>query len=85
MGAKRKVTRKAGKMEVFFVNNAGGGFADTLEVDEGCTAGELFEDMMEGAESANYMISINRDPATEDQVIESGDKVTITPTAVKGS
>ena len=34
---------------------------------------------------ANYVIRVNRMPVTEDQVLQDGDKVTVTPTKIDGA
>ncbi len=89
--AKKKTTRKksgsgtAKKIKAFFINAAGGGFADQLEVDQGCTVEELFESMMEGCKPKDYLILVNRAPASADEVIQDGDRISITPVQVKGS
>lgn len=87
--AKRVKTGKgsgSGKSNtVYFINAAGGGFSDTLEVEVGCTVAELFEDMMKGAKPESYLIMVNRMPVAADEVIQDGDRVSITPVQVKGS
>ena len=86
--AKKRVGKKSGTGKsntVYFINAAGGGFSDTLEVEVGCTVAELFDDMMEGVKPENYLIMVNRMPVAADEVIEDGDRVSITPVSVKGS
>ncbi len=82
--AKKKSSKKT--VDITFINNAGTGFADVVEMEVGTTAEELFYSMMgEEAKPADHLISINRLVAAADQVVEEGDTVVITPTNVKGS
>lgn len=72
-------------MKLFFVNNDGGGFADHIEVDDGITVAELFEDKMPGRKPADYLIRVNRLPAAADQVLQPGDRASITPLKIEGA
>lgn len=89
--AKKKTTRKkngsgtAKKIKAYFINAVGGGYSDILEVDQGCTVEELFESMMEGQKPQDHLILVNRAPAAADEVIQDGDRISITPIQVKGS
>ena len=51
-------------MKIMFINNHGGGFADTIEVAEGITIEKLFVERMPGQNAADYLIRVNRLPAT---------------------
>ena len=44
-------------MKIFFLNNDGGGFADQIDVAEGTTLGQLFEQRMPGSDPRNYLIN----------------------------
>src|SRR5271156_5470360 len=46
-------------MKIFFLNNDGGGFADQIDVAEGTTLGQLFEQRMPGSDPHNYLIRVN--------------------------
>ncbi len=72
-------------MKILYVNNDGGGFADTVEVDEGATVASLFADKVSGRKPADYLIRVNRLPASSDQTLREGDRVTITPTKIEGA
>ena len=72
-------------MKILYVNNDGGGFADTIEVDEGATVASLFADKVSGRKPADYLIRVNRLPAAPDQPLREGDRVTITPTKIEGA
>jgi hypothetical protein len=45
---------------LFFINNDGGGFADTIEVADGTSITELFEQRMPHGKPADYLIRVNR-------------------------
>lgn len=88
MAKAKKTGKKGGSGKantVYFINAAGGGYSDTLGVEVGCTVAELFDEMMEGAKPENYLIMVNRMPVAADEVIQDGDRVSITPVQVKGS
>ena len=62
-------------MKILFINNNGGGFADHIEVAEGSTVRQLFEQRIPGGKPENYLIRVNRLPASSDQVLQPGDRV----------
>ena len=72
-------------MKILFINNDGGGFADFIELPHGTSVQELFEQKMQGAKAANYLIRVNRQPAAKDQVLVKGDRVSMTPTNIEGA
>lgn len=72
-------------MKVMFINNDGGGFADTIEVAEGVSVAALFEQRLPGRPANDYLIRVNRLPATADQVLRDGDRVSMTPTKIEGA
>lgn len=72
-------------MKVLLINNDGGGFADHIEVNEGTTVDQLFERQMHGAKSGDYLIRVNRQPVAADQVLQNGDRISITPVKVEGA
>ena len=72
-------------MKIFYLNNDGGGFADTIEVADGTTVAKLFQKQQAGADAADYLIRVNRLPAAADQVLHDGDRVSVTPTKIAGA
>ncbi len=72
-------------MQVLFINNNGGGFADYLDVAENTTIGKFFADKMPLESSSNYLIRVNRQPVANDYVLQPGDRVTFTPTKIEGA
>ena len=71
-------------MQILFINNQGGGFADHIQVPEGITVLALFDEKI-GGKPADYLIRVNRQPAAADQVLAEGDRVSITPTKIEGA
>ena len=71
-------------MKILFINNNGGGFADTIEVPPGTTVRTLFDDKI-GGKPADYLIRVNRQPSTADQQLQEGDRISITPTKIEGA
>jgi hypothetical protein len=72
-------------MKVFFINNDGGGFADTIEVTQGTTIGRLFSERVPHGKPEDYLIRIDRQPVTSDQVLAEGNRVSVTPVKIQGA
>ena len=72
-------------MRILFVNNDGGGFADHIDIPHGTTVQELFERQMRQSKPENYLIRVNRQSTSRDQVLVEGDRVTFTPTKIEGA
>lgn len=72
-------------MRIFFVNNLGGGFADHIDVNEGTTVGQLFEQQMRNEKPGDFLIRCNRQVCPRDQVLQEGDRVSITPLKIEGA
>jgi len=70
-------------MKILFVNNDGGGFADYIEIESDTTVEDLFLDQV-GGEASDYLIRVNRQPCAADQVLQEGDRISITPTKIEG-
>lgn len=72
-------------MRVLYLNNDGGGFADHIEVPEGTTVEKFFLDHVTGGNSRDYLIRVNRQPASAGQILQSGDRLSITPVKIQGA
>ena len=72
-------------MKILFINNDGGGFADFIEIEPQTTVERLFERQVPHGKPANYLIRVNRQPVTSGQVLQEGDRVSITPTKIEGA
>lgn len=72
-------------MQILFISNNNGGFADYLDVDDNTTVGQFFANKMPHEASSNFLIRINRQPVANDYVLKPGDRVTITPTKIEGA
>ena len=72
-------------MRILFINNDGAGFADFLDIAESKTIEQFFKEKMQGEQSADYLIRVNRQPVPKDYVLQEGDRVTITPTKIEGA
>jgi sulfur carrier protein ThiS len=72
-------------MQLFFINNDGGGFADTIDVVDGTSIAQLFEQRVPHGKPADYLIRVNRQPVTADQILREGDRVSVTPTKIEGA
>ena len=72
-------------MQILFVNNLGGGFADHIEVADGTTVAQLFEQQMAGCVASDYLVRVDRLPAAADQVLHAGARVSFTPVKIEGA
>ncbi len=72
-------------MKILVINNDGGGFADYLEVADGTTVEQLVGQQIGSAKAENYLIRVNRQPCASDQVLQPGDRISITPTKIEGA
>ena len=72
-------------MKVLVINNDGAGFADYVLVADGLTVRELFSQQIKSGKPENYLIRVNRQPVPADQVLQEGDRISITPTKIEGA
>ncbi len=72
-------------MRILFINNDGGGFADTIEVADDTTVAKLFDERMLGRKPADFLVRVNRLLATADQLLQEGDRASITPVKIQGA
>lgn len=72
-------------MKILLINNDGGGFADQIEIQEGISLEQLFKRQCPDAKPGDYLIRVNRQPATNEQVLTEGDRVSITPRKIEGA
>lgn len=49
------------------------------------TVAKFFAERMPDRASADYLIRVNRQPVSREQVLRDGDRVTITPTKIDGA
>jgi len=72
-------------MRILFINNSGGGYADYVNIAENTTIDQFFAIKMQGEQTGDYLIRVNRQPVPKDYVLQEGDRVTITPTKIEGA
>jgi hypothetical protein len=72
-------------MTITFINCDGGGFASLLDVADGTTIGQLFDRQLPGRRAEDYLIRVDRLPATREQTLTPGCRVSITPTKIAGA
>jgi hypothetical protein len=68
-----------------YINNSGGGYADKIEIEPGTTVAQLFSQRLPGAKPEDYLLRVNRLPVSADQVLQEGDRVSMTPTKIEGA
>ncbi|MGV3483993.1 MAG: MoaD/ThiS family protein [Planctomycetaceae bacterium] len=72
-------------MKVLLISNDAGGFAHHVEAPGGTTVGQMFERHIGTLHADNYLIRVNRQPATIDQPLHDGDRVSFTPLKIEGA
>ncbi len=72
-------------MKVLYINNDGGGFADHVSVEPGTTVTKFFSQRLPGCRPEDYLIRVNRLPASADQVLQEGDRISLTPVKIQGA
>ena len=72
-------------MQILFINNDGGGFADYVEAAEGTTVEQFFDQQLPDRKSEDYLIRVNRQPVARDYILQDGDRITMTPTKIEGA
>ena len=72
-------------LRILFINNDGGGFADHLELEDGSTVQKLFAEKVPKGKPQDYLIRVNRQPASAEQVLHDGDRVSFTPVKIEGA
>ena len=72
-------------MRILIINNDGGGYADYTDVQDGLTVQTLFEQQMPGRKAEDFLIRVNRQPVARDQVLQEGDRISLTPTKIEGA
>ncbi len=59
-------------MRLLYINNDGGGFADHINVAEGMTVEQFFNEKMPDQEPTDYLIRVNRQPVARDKCAGRG-------------
>ena len=72
-------------MRLLYINNDGAGFADHIDIDPGTTVAELFAQRLPGRKPEDFLIRVNRLPVSADQVLQEGDRISISPTKIQGA
>jgi sulfur carrier protein ThiS len=70
-------------IKILFLSNDAGGFAQYEEYPEGTTVAQVLAS--KDYNPANYMIRVNREEVSADQVLAEGHRLSITPTKVAGA
>jgi len=57
-------------MRVLYINNAGTGWADYIDVPEGQTIEQLFREKMPGEKASDFLIRVNRQPVSRETALK---------------
>ena len=72
-------------MRILFINNGGGGFADHVEVETGTTISAFLGKHVHNYNPEDYLIRVNRQIASRDQVLNDNDRVSCTARKIEGA
>jgi hypothetical protein len=72
-------------MRILMINNDGAGFADYIEVEPGITVEQLFSQQVKSGKASDYLIRVNRLPTPREQVLQEGDRISITARKIEGA
>jgi len=72
-------------MRILLINNDGAGFADYVQIADNTTVEQFFAIKMNGCNSSDYLIRVNRQPVAKDYILQEGDRITITPVKIEGA
>lgn len=72
-------------MKILYINNDGGGFANYVDVAEGTTVGQFFDNRVTQGAPKDYLIRVNRQPVACEQVLQENDRVSFTPVKIEGA
>jgi hypothetical protein len=72
-------------MRILAINNLGAGYADHMDIEPGTTVQKLFSQMVPSGRPEDYLIRVNRLPAAKDQVLQEGDRVSMTAVKIEGA
>ena len=72
-------------LKCLYINNNGAGFADYVEVAPGTTVEQFFAERIPNGKPQDYLIRINRQPVAANQILQEGDRISVTPTKIEGA
>ena len=72
-------------VRILLISNEGAGFANYVDVPDGQTVGEFFSAQYPKASPSSYLIRVNRLPCSTDQVLQPGDRCSVTPVKIEGA
>ena len=72
-------------MRVLIISNDGAGFADFIDVEAGTIVEQLFTQQVKSGRPNDYLIRVNRLPSHREQVLQEGDRISITARKIEGA
>lgn len=72
-------------INIVYVNNDGGGFAEPRQVLPGTNLSTFFSTVLPGRDPSKFLIRVNRLAQSGTYVLQENDRVTIVPTKIEGA
>ncbi len=72
-------------MQVLFLNNSGGGFADYVDIPDHMSVAAFLAMKMPGQDPASFLIRVNRMPVPGSHILQADDRITATPLKIEGA
>jgi hypothetical protein len=72
-------------LRVLFINNDGGGFADYVDIEPNTTVIQFFTQRLPERPAQDFLIRVNRQPVSADQMLRDGDRISISPVKIAGA
>jgi hypothetical protein len=72
-------------LKILLLNNDGAGFADYVDTKPGITVDKFLAEHLPHSKPNDLLIRVNRQPASQDQALQEGDRVSATPVKIHGA
>jgi hypothetical protein len=72
-------------MNIYFINNEGGGFAGSADIRENLTVETFFKERFPDRAPSDFLIRVNREAVPGSYVLQDKDRVTMTPMKIDGA
>jgi hypothetical protein len=72
-------------MKITLINCDSGGSIGTMDIQDGTTLAQVFQQKLPGRDPEDYLKRVNRQEASDQQVLQEGDRVSVSPAKIQGA